>query len=115
MRTSVLLAAAFALSFGASPAVSAEHPVTLIEGLGNHHHPIATDNPEAQQFFDQGLVLTFAFNHPEAIRAFEKAHELDPQSPMPLWGKALALGPNYNIGVDPISEKLAFETISEAS
>ena len=34
---------------------------------------------------------------------------------MPLWGKALALGPNYNIGIDPVSEKLAFDTISEAS
>ena len=34
---------------------------------------------------------------------------------MPLWGKALALGPNYNLGIDPISEKLAFDTISEAS
>ena len=34
---------------------------------------------------------------------------------MPLWGKALALGPNYNIGIDPVSEKLAFDTITEAS
>jgi tetratricopeptide (TPR) repeat protein len=104
-------------AFGAVVAFStakAEAPVTLIEGLGNHHHPIATDSPEAQKFFDQGLVLTFAFNHAEAIRAFEKAHELDPKSPMPLWGKALALGPNYNIDVDPVREKLAFETIQKA-
>jgi hypothetical protein len=89
--------------------------VKLIEGLGNHQHPIATQSADAQKFFDQGLILTFAFNHAEAIKAFEKAHELDPKSPMPLWGKALALGPNYNIGIDPVSEKLAFDTITEAA
>jgi tetratricopeptide (TPR) repeat protein len=92
----------------------AEMPPTLIEGLGNHHHPIATNNAEAQKFFDQGLILTFGFNHPEAIRMFEKAHELDPSSPMPLWGKALALGPNYNIDVDAVREKLAYETVQKA-
>ena len=110
-----LLSAAAVIALLSSGAAAHDKPVTLMEGLGNHHHPIATDKPEAQEFFDQGLILTFAFNHAEAIRAFEKAHELDPSSPMPLWGKALALGPNYNIGVDPVSEKLAFETISEAS
>ena len=115
MRTLSIGATLFALIWTAGSAVSAEHPAKLMEGLGTHHHPIATDNAEAQKFFDQGLILTFAFNHAEAIRAFEKAHELDPASPMPLWGKALALGPNYNIGVDPVSEKLAFDTITEAS
>jgi tetratricopeptide (TPR) repeat protein len=116
MRTSSIVGAILlALSWAAGPAASAEHPVMLMEGLGNHHHPTATQNAEAQKFFDQGLILTFAFNHAEAIRAFEKAHELDPSSPMPLWGKALALGPNYNIGIDPVSEKLAFDTITEAS
>ena len=88
----------------AAPA-TADPPVTLMEGLGNHHHPIATEASEAQKFFDQGLILTFGFNHAEAIRAFEKAHELDPASPMPLWGKALALGPNYNIDIDPVQRE----------
>jgi tetratricopeptide (TPR) repeat protein len=108
-------AALLALSAVAGPAAWAEHPVKLIDGLGNHHHPIATESAEAQRYFDQGLILTFAFNHAEAIRAFEKAHELDPKSPMPLWGKALALGPNYNLNIDPASEKLAFDTITEAA
>ena len=112
MRRFALLTA-FVSALATSPA-SAVTPVTLMEGLGDHHHPIATDNPEAQKFFDQGLVLTFGFNHPEAIRAFERAHELDPESPMPLWGKALALGPNYNIDIDPVREKLAWETVQEA-
>lgn len=56
---------------------TAETPATLIPGLGDHHHAIQTDSVDAQRFFDQGLILTFAFNHEEAIRSFEKAHELD--------------------------------------
>jgi tetratricopeptide (TPR) repeat protein len=92
----------------------AQSTATLIEGLGNHHHPITTSSAEAQKFFDQGLILTFGFNHAEAIESFEKAHELDPRSPMPLWGKALALGPNYNIDIDPAREKLAHEAIEAA-
>jgi tetratricopeptide (TPR) repeat protein len=107
------LAGAAMLLIAAFP-VHAEPPVTLMEGLGDHHHPIATTSAEAQKFFDQGLVLTFGFNHAEAIRFFEKAHELDPDSPMPLWGKALALGPNYNIDIDPPRQKLAAETIAAA-
>ncbi|MGH9400262.1 MAG: tetratricopeptide repeat protein, partial [Thermoanaerobaculia bacterium] len=60
------------------------------------HHPIATSVPEAQKFFDQGLSLVYAFNHEEAIRSFERAAELDPKAPMPLWGIALASGSNIN-------------------
>src|SRR6478672_514975 len=40
----------------------AEKPVTVIAGLSNLHHPVSTTNPEAQQFFDQGLRLVYAFN-----------------------------------------------------
>ena len=86
----IFITATLSLMLAFTPA-SAESTATLIEGLGDHHHPIATSSAEAQKFFDQGLILTFGFNHAEAIEAFEKAHELDPKSPMPLWGKALAL------------------------
>jgi tetratricopeptide (TPR) repeat protein len=41
---------------------------------------------------------------------------LDPKSPMPLWGIALAIGPNYNaVDVDAKIERQAFETITRAS
>lgn len=89
-------------------------PVTLMEGLGNHHHPIATKNEEAQKYFDQGLILVFGFNHPEAIRSFQRAAELDPDAAMPLWGIALALGPNYNMDVDPAAEKAAHDAVQKA-
>ena len=108
------LTLALSLALAAASASAEAHDVALIEGLGGHGHPISTASPEAQSFFDQGLILTFAFNHAEAIRSFEKAHELDPGSPMPLWGKALALGPNYNIDIDLVREKLAWETMQQA-
>jgi tetratricopeptide (TPR) repeat protein len=82
---------------------------TLLPGLGHLHHPIRTNSPEAQQFFDQGLTLVYGFNHDEAIRAFRRAAELDPASPMPHWGIALALGPNINLDVDPARERAAYE------
>src|SRR5208283_5129740 len=37
-----------------------------------------------------------------------------PSSPMPLWGIALAVGPNYNLDVDAQREKLAYETLQKA-
>jgi len=89
-------------------------PVTLMAGLGDHHHPVSTDNPEAQQFFDQGLKWVFAFNHDEAVRSFKRAAELDPKLAMAYWGIALALGPNINLDVDPEREKAAYEAVQKA-
>ena len=68
----------------------------LFENLGNHHFPIRTENEKAQAFFDQGLRLTYAFNHAEAHRSFMEASRLDPSSAMSYWGQAYALGPNIN-------------------
>ncbi len=78
------------------------HAAMLMRGLGDLHHPVFTANPQAQQFFDQGLRLIFAFNHDEAARSFKRAAELDPKLAMAYWGIAEAIGPNYN---DPASEE----------
>jgi tetratricopeptide (TPR) repeat protein len=79
----------------------AAKPVTLVSGIGNAHHPTSTKNPEAQQFFDQGLRFIYAFNHDEAARSFQKAADLDPKLAIAYWGIAEAVGPNYN---DPASD-----------
>ena len=78
-----------------------EKPVTLYKGLGTWHHPIATADPDAQKFFDQGLILLFSFNRYESVRSFRKAAELDPKALMPLWGQAVAQGPYINMDGDP--------------
>ena len=69
----------------------------LFDGMGNHHHPITTSDPDAQRYFDQGLVIDFAFNHAESARSFRAAQKLDPNCAMCFWGEALALGPNINV------------------
>lgn len=68
----------------------------LFENLGDLHFPISTKNEKAQAFFDQGLRLTYAFNHAEAHRSFMEAARLDPNAAMAYWGQAYALGPNIN-------------------
>src|SRR5689334_4691954 len=68
----------------------------LFEGLGRFHRPVTTASAEAQRYFDQGLLLCFAFNHQEAIRSFEQASRLDPACAMAFWGIALANGPHIN-------------------
>ncbi len=118
----ILFVASLICSIGLlSPVARAQHhhdsqadaPATLRSDLGSLHHPIATTNTEAQKFFDQGLTLVYAFNHHQAARSFERAAELDPKSPMPYWGIALALGPNYN-ETQGEDEKGAYEAIQKA-
>ena len=90
------------------------HPVTLVTGLGDLHHPVSTHNPEAQQFFDQGLRFIYAFNHDEAARSFQHAGELDPKLAMAYWGVAEAVGPNYNDPADPDRYKHAHDAVQKA-
>jgi tetratricopeptide (TPR) repeat protein len=64
--------------------------------LGSFHRLIETPSPQAQIWFDRGMVWAYAFNHEEAIRCFERALELDPDLAIARWGIAYSLGPNYN-------------------
>ncbi len=115
MRTCIFLTFSF-VTFAqhGGHAGSTRKPVTLLAGLGKIHHPIETRSPLAQKYFDQGLMLVYGFNHDEAIRSFEKASALDPYAAMPLWGVALALGPNINMDVEPEREKAAFVAVQRA-
>ena len=111
----LLLICAFSLKAAAQSKKAAEPaPDLSLTRVGRQHHPIRTKSREAQDFFDQGVTLLYGFNHEEAARAFGRAAELDPTSPMPLWGMAMAVGPNYNMNVDAQREKLAFETVQKA-
>ncbi|HEX7427569.1 MAG TPA: tetratricopeptide repeat protein [Mycobacterium sp.] len=64
--------------------------------LGSYHRPIDTPSPQAQIWFDRGVVWAYAFNHEESIRCFERALELDPDLAVARWGIAYSIGPNYN-------------------
>jgi tetratricopeptide (TPR) repeat protein len=119
LRLTIILSITLALSFTANMtaeehAMSQMKPAAMMSGLGDLHHPVSTKNKEAQEFFDQGLRLIYAFNHDEAARSFQMAAELDPKLAMAYWGIAEAVGPNYN---DPASEdrfKRAHEAIQKA-
>jgi len=68
----------------------------LFNNLGNLNFSISTKNERAQEFFNQGVKLSYAFNHAEGHRSFMEAARLDPKSAMSYWGQAFALGPNIN-------------------
>src|SRR5436190_6122719 len=85
-----------------------------LQKLGNHKFPVSTKNAQAQLFMNQGLNLSYAFNHAEASRAYREAERLDPNLAIAFWGEALALGPNINAPMDPASEPNALETIQKA-
>jgi tetratricopeptide (TPR) repeat protein len=73
----------------------------LYADLGALHVPISTGSRQAQAYFDQGMRLTYGFNHAEAARAFRAAQQLDPRCAMCYWGEALVLGPNINAPMFP--------------
>jgi tetratricopeptide (TPR) repeat protein len=81
----------------------------LWDGLGAISWKITTSSAAAQAYFDQGLRLTYAFNHAEAQRAFRKAQKLDPACGICFWGEALVLGPNINLPMqdDAVAPALA--------
>ncbi|WP_205873229.1 tetratricopeptide repeat protein [Mycobacterium camsae] len=64
--------------------------------LGSYHRRVETVAPQAQLWFDRGLVWAYAFNHEEAVRCFERALQHDPDLAIARWGIAYSVGPNYN-------------------
>jgi tetratricopeptide (TPR) repeat protein len=83
-------------------------------GLGDTHHAVSTSNAEAQKFFDHGLALLYGFNHDEAVKAFRRAANLDPNLAMAHWGIALVNGANYNAPEFPELLRIAKENLKKA-
>jgi tetratricopeptide (TPR) repeat protein len=123
---SVVVAAALALAacagprdatFSSLPAVSppeANLGANLLEGLGDYSFPVTSGHPEVQRWFDQGLMLTYGFNHDAAERSFLRATELDPECAMCWWGAALVVGPHVNAGMDPTNNDKAWQRLQRA-
>ncbi|KAL2862470.1 uncharacterized protein BJX67DRAFT_296699 [Aspergillus lucknowensis] len=64
--------------------------------LGSFQRPITTRSPDAQVWFNRGLIWVYAFNHAEGVHCFRQAIAHDPCCAMAYWGLAYAVGPNYN-------------------
>lgn len=87
----------------------------LFEGMGKHHRLVANASPQAQKYFDQGLIWAYAFNHDEGVRSFTEATRLDPDCAMAWWGIALCNGPHINNPImTPQSSKAAWAAIQRA-
>jgi len=87
---------------------------TLIDGLGDYSMPVTASGPDVQRWFDQGLAMTYGFNHDAAERSFLKAAELDPDCAMCWWGASLVLGPHVNSKMDPANNAKAWDRLQRA-
>ena len=89
-------------------------PPPLFDKLGNHTRKITTKSEQAQRYLDQGLTWTSAFNHDEAIRAFQEVARLDPDSAMAQWGISLCNGPHINNPImDEPHSKAAWDALQK--
>lgn len=95
-------------------AQSTERIAPLLEGMGGFHYPVNTNDTLAQAYFDQGLVLSYGFNHRESHRSFAQAALLDSNLAMAYWGQALVLGPNINAAMNPDDAPEAWRKTQQA-
>ena len=96
------------------PMKAAGGDVPLYDNLGSLAFKISTTKARAQAYFNQGLRLSFGFNHAEAQRAFQAAQRLDPGCAMCFWGEALVLGPNINVPMAPEANAPALAALAQA-
>jgi tetratricopeptide (TPR) repeat protein len=86
----------------------------LFSGMEGIHFPVSTKNSEAQKYFDQGMMLSYGFNHAEAGRSFFEAARQDSTCAMCWWGFAYVLGPNYNAGMEKDNFQRAYDAVQKA-
>jgi tetratricopeptide (TPR) repeat protein len=82
--------------------------------LGTYGRAVSTTSPDAQLWFDRGLVWCYGFNHEESVRCFRKAAEHDGDCAMAYWGIAYAAGPNYNKQWEAFEEGERLQAVAEA-
>ncbi|CAL1519101.1 tetratricopeptide repeat protein [Chitinophaga sp. MM2321] len=86
-----------------------------LDGLEGIDFKISTSSKEAQEYFAQGMMLAYGFNHAEAARSFYEAIRLDSTCAMAYWGFAYVLGPNYNAGMEEDNFQRAYEASAKAT
>ena len=86
----------------------------LFEGVGSYRAPRVSDHPEAQRYFEQGLVFGWGFNFAESARSFRAATLRDPDCAMCRWGIAWAVGPSINHDMEAADMPIARDAIVQA-
>ncbi|KAI1210116.1 TPR domain protein [Annulohypoxylon truncatum] len=64
--------------------------------LGSYERPVSSNSEEAREWANRGLIWSYAFNHEESAKCFERAIASDADCVFAYWGLAYVLGPNYN-------------------
>lgn len=95
-------------------AAEATGKVPLLEGLYALDFPITTKSDLAGQYFNQGLVLAYGFDHIDAEKSFLEALKHDPECAMCYFGVALVLGPNINAQMGEAAARRAHEFAQKA-
>jgi tetratricopeptide (TPR) repeat protein len=74
----------------------ADRGAPTVADTGSSVFAVTAADAEARRLFHQGMQLVYAFEHPEAARAFRAAFARDASCAMCAWGVAYALSPNIN-------------------
>ena len=82
--------------------------------LGPYSFAISSDNEKAQQFFDQGMQLMYAFAKVDAVRSFRQSWANDPDCAICYWGEAWAWGSYLNGPMRPPEAPHAYAALQKA-
>ncbi len=83
-------------------------------GLGTFTRAISSKNRTAQQYFDQGFQMMYAFAKPEAVRSFREAWKADPDCAICYWGEAWAWGSYLNAPINAEEMPHAYAAVQKA-
>lgn len=94
---------------------SFDEPMQLYpESMGDFHFPISSENELAQEYFDQGFQLMYAFAKEEAARSFHASHQADPDCAICYWGEAWTWGSYLNGAMTTAEAPRAWHALQQA-
>lgn len=95
------------------PLNDVDETIALYPDLSEVRFAVSATEP-AQRYFNQGLMLSYGFNHAGAVRSFRQGQRLDADCAMCWWGEAVALGPNINAPMDGRDRAAALTALARA-
>lgn len=109
-----LMSRLLAAGAATGPLAGADETIALYPDLSELRFPVGAANEQARRYFNQGLMLSYGFNHAGAVRSFREAQRLDPDCALCWWGEAVALGPNINAPMDDRDREAALAALQRA-
>lgn len=91
-------------------------PMPMYEvALGDFTYPISSKNKQAQEYFNQGFQMMYAFTKEDGARSFREAQKLDSTCAICHWGEAWAWGSYLNGRMRTYEAPRAYAAIQKAS